>query len=168
MPFVEYLIDNHFWPCNFAELDDLAVEFKNSRLITRSNFEALIAALEFVLPASKGHLPWSRSVLAAWAQVHTAEHTVPMCGGPAALLGAHLAAAGHGRLGAGLVLQQALGLRPSEILGVQKCDVALPEHSSFTNSSFATIGLGVRTNTKAKRAQCVLLKIPCCWLCFVG
>ncbi len=77
---------------------------------------------------------------------------------PAHLLGVRLAADGHPRLGASLILQEALGLRPSELLGIQARDVHLP--SSASTSPYAVIGLGVRTGTKAKRAQCVLLRCP--------
>ena len=94
----------------------------------------------------------------SWSAVFTAEHTMPMCSGPAALIGAHVAAEGHARLGAGVVLQCTLGLRPSEVLALQGGDVTMPEYASFTNSAFATFGLGVRDNTKAKRAQCVMLQ----------
>ncbi len=119
-----------------------------------------MAAVEHVLPSFKGQLPWSRAVLSSWSTTYVTEHTVPLCAAPAALIAAHMSADGHPRLGATLLLQQALGLRPSEALGVQGGDVVLPETTSFTNSSFATIGLGIRANTMAKRAQCVLLRNP--------
>jgi len=47
--------------------------------------------------------------------------------GPAVYIGVHIAARGHPRLGAGLVIQQAVGLRPSELLGRWGQDVVLPE-----------------------------------------
>ena len=157
MPFIAHLVDHGFCPATSLEFDDLIVEFKNDQRITKSHMENLVAAVEHVLPTFKGQLVWSHTVLSSWSATYVTEHTVPMCALPAAYIAAHMAADGHPRLGASLILQQALGLRPSEILGVQANDAVMPEHASFTNSSFATIGLGVRTNTKAKRAQCVLL-----------
>ena len=159
-PFLECLIDNRFSPRFAPEFDDLIVEYKNDRRITKAAMEGLVAAVEHVLPSFKGQLPWSRAVLSSWSTTYVTEHTVPLCAAPAALIAAHMSADGHPRLGATLLLQQALGLRPSEALGVQGGDVVLPETASFTNSSFATIGLGIRANTKAKRAQCVLLRNP--------
>ena len=135
-PFLAWLLEQRFTPRVAAEFDDLAVEFNNFAPISKSAFEGLIAGLEHVLPQLKGHLPWSHSVLSSWASAHQTQHTVPLCSGPACLIAAHLAAGGHARLGAAVVLQGALGLRPSEILGIQGGDVALPEHASFTNSTF--------------------------------
>ena len=78
---------------------------------------------------------------------------------PAAFLAVHIAARGHPRLGAAVVLQQAMGLRPSEILGIWGQDIILPEDRAATNhDSFAVVGLGVRSGTKAKRPQSVLLR----------
>ena len=159
-PFLAFLVDNRFSPVTAPEFDDLVVEFMNAEFsrITKSSFEGLVAALEHVLPQLCGNLPWSHAVIDSWSAICTAEHTTPMCSGPAALIGAHMAAEGHARLGAGVVLQCALGLRPSEVLALQGGDVTMPEYASFTNSAFATFGLGVRDNTKAKRAQCVMLQ----------
>ncbi len=119
-PFLAFLVDNRFSPVTAPEFDDLVVEFKNAEFsrITKSSFEGLVAALEHVLPQLCGNLPWSHAVIDSWSAICTAEHTTPMCSGPAALIGAHMAAEGHARLGAGVVLQCALGLRPSEVLAL--------------------------------------------------
>ncbi len=119
-PLRAFLADNRFSPVTAAEFDDLAVEFKNVEFsrITKSSFEGLVAALEHVLPQLRGNLPWSHAVINSRRAVCTAEHTTPMCSGPAALIGAHMAAEGHARLGAGVALQGVLGLRPSEVLAL--------------------------------------------------
>ena len=80
--------------------------FKNAEFsrITKSSFEGLVVALEHVLPQLHGFSPWSHAVINSWSAVCTAKHTTPMCSGPAALIGAHMAAEGHARLGAGVVL----------------------------------------------------------------
>ena len=148
----------NFRPREAPEFDDLLVEFKNAAPNSKSAFEGLVASVEHVIPSLKGKLPWAHAVLSSWAATYSPEHTVPMCAGPASLIAAHMSADNHGRLAIGLLLQQALGLRPSELLALEARDIALPEHASFSNACFATIGLGVRENTKAKRAQCVLLR----------
>ncbi len=119
-PFLAFLVDHRFSPVTAPEFDDLVVEFKNAEFsrITKSSFEGLAAALEHVLPQLRGNLPWSHAVINSWSAVYTAEHTTPMCSGPAARIGAHMAAEGHARLGAGVVLQCVLGLRPSEVLAL--------------------------------------------------
>ena len=113
-PFLEFLISFNFNPVEPAEFDDLIVEFKHhlQNKLTKSSFEGLIAGVEHVLPSLKGKLPWAHTVANSWSAVYSTEHTVPMCAGPADLIGPHMAADGHARLGAGLILQQALGLRP--------------------------------------------------------
>ena len=70
-----------------------------------------------------------------------------------------MASDGHPRLAAGLLVQQWTGMRPSEMLGLQYEDVLLPEETLLSVSGvFGSIGLGVRTGTKAKRAQSVLIR----------
>ena len=74
-------------------------------------------------------------------------------------------------VGIGLLIQQELGLRPNEMLNVERRDVALPESNvGFATAGVTVIGLGVRLGTKAKRAQSVILRCPIltallCWSC---
>ena len=51
-----------------------------------------------------------------------------------------------------------MGMRPSELIGIQGRDVALPEHSHSGVSEVCVIGLGIRGGTKAKRGQAVMLR----------
>ena len=142
------------------ELDDLLAEWKNTALPSKSEFEGAIAGIEHVLPGAKGGLPWSHSIVSAWGVCHEPEHTKPMTEGPAVYIGCQMSARGHGRLGAGVILQEALGLRPSELLGITGDDVMLPEDRAQEVFMPAVIGLGIKHGTKAKRAQTVMLASP--------
>ena len=94
-----------------------------------------------------------------WQTGYVPRHTTPMSQGPCLLCAAHFAADGHQLLGAALLTQKKLGLRPSEVLGVQWEDVTLPEEVyQATGSNALMTGLDVRHGTKAKRAQSVLLR----------
>ena len=100
-------------------------------------------------------------VLSGWAIHHIPQHTVPLGSGLAHLSAIHMAALGALRLGAGLLVQQHLGLRPSEMLSLERRDISLPPGNDVTMASAVTvIGLGFRTCTKAKRAQTVVLRDP--------
>ena len=57
-----------------------------------------------------------------------------------------------------MILQNKLGLRPSELLNIWPEDVVLPEESLLSNYGAATVGLGIRGGTKANRPQAVSLK----------
>ena len=157
--YIKFLSDNGFGPTCAAEHDDLMVEFKSAEKLSKAQFESLVAGVEFAQPQMKGSFPWSRAVLSGWATRVQAKHTVPLSSGPAHLISAHLAALNHARLGVGMLLQQHLGLRPSEMLGLTPEDITLPEvMRRAMNSNCAMIGLGLRTGTKAKRPQAVLLR----------
>ena len=157
--YLDYLMRNKFNPETWEEHDDLMVEYKIEENITKSEMEALVAGFELVFPRAKGSLVWSRACLAGWSVVHNPKHTVPLCRGPAHLMAAHMAALGSARGGAALLLQQELGLRPSEILSLRPADVSLPEDVvGARGPARATLGLGVRSHTKAKRPQAVVLR----------
>ena len=59
-----------------------------------------------------------------------------------------------------MMIQQRLGLRPSELLAVLARDVVLPEETHMPGADAVTVGLGLRVGTKAKRPQSVLSKDP--------
>ena len=154
-PFISYLIERQYAPSGAEQFDDLLVEFRNDCSPSKSSFEACVAAVEFVIPSFRGRLPWSHSVLSGWAVVHIPRHTIPMGLGPACLIAAHLAR-DHPRLAIGIIVQRLLGLRPSEMLAIQRRDIQLP--SPYGGEPFAIVGLGVRGGTKAKRAQAVVMR----------
>ena len=151
---------NQFQPAFANQFDDLLVEWKHSAKPSKANFECAVAALEFVLPQLRNHLPWAHAVVHSWAITHTPKHKIPMGEAPATFIAAHMAAKRHGRLGAGLVLQHAAGLRPSELTGLRASDVTLPEDTGDPSRRFAVLGLGLRAGTKAKRPQTVLITAP--------
>lgn len=155
--FLAFIIDNKFDFSDYGEIDDLLVEFKNACAVSKADFETTIAAIEFALPGAKGQLPWSRTVAKSWSSSHVPQHTVPMCEGPAVLIGCHMSSRNHPRLGGGLIIQNALGLRPSELLGIAHEDIMLPEDRGESLSGTAVVGLGMRHGTKAKRPQTVTL-----------
>ena len=158
--FMAFIIASKLHFRDASELDDLIVEYKNSVNLSKSEFDGTIAAVEHVLPHCKGGLRWAHAVSKAWAVTATPSHTVPLCEGPCLLLACHMAARGHARLGVCFILQNALGLRPSEGLGLEFDDVLLPEDRGLAASAPTVVGLGVRTGTKAKRAQAVTLSDP--------
>ena len=160
-PFAAWLIEMHYNPDQASEWDDLLAEYKHFRgaSLTKANFELTVAGVEFLFPRYRGQLKWARAIIAGWGVVHVPRHTTPMCAGPAHLVAVHMSSLGHPRLGAGVLIQQNLGLRPSELLSIQQQDVALPHVAQLglaTNGSI--IGLGLRSGTKAKRAQSVILR----------
>ena len=140
--FMAFIIASKLHFRDASELDDLIVEFENSVNLSKSEFDGTIAAVEHVLPHCKGGLRWAHAVSKAWAVTATPSHTVPLCEGPCFLLACHMAARGHARLGVCFILQNALGLRPSEGLGLEFDDVLLPEDRGLAASAPTVVGLG--------------------------
>ena len=141
------------------ELDDALMWYKQSERPTRSQFIVMVSALEFCVPAAKGHLHWSHAAIAGWSKRVRIRHTLPLTKRPAKLLAIQMAVRGKRRLGIGLLMQVHTGLRPSELLGL------LPEHLLFpqdqgwsgTKSLPLVIALGMRHGTKVKRQQTATL-----------
>ena len=158
--FMQFICERNLSFSAYEELDDLLVEYKHSQLPTKSEFEAAVAGVEYAIPQAKARLPWSHAVLAAWNVVHQPKHTIPMTEGPAVFIGCHMAAKRHARLGAGVIVQEALGLRPSELLGLEHEDVMLPEDRAEQLWMPTVLSLGTKHGTKAKRAQTVQLAAP--------
>ena len=142
------------------EIDDLLIEWKNTSFPSKSEFEAALAGIELRIPHTRGHLTWAKSVSSAWTVCHTPRHTVPLTEGPACFLACHMAARGHARIGAGLIVQEALGLRPSELLALTDTDLMLPEDRAQAFHMPALLALGTKAGTKAKRQQSVVLSAP--------
>ncbi len=140
--------------------DDALVEWKNSRHVTKSEFEGCVAGVEFSCPRYRGNFGWCHAVISGWNVVHVPKHTVPVTRRVAHFAAANYCSDGYSRLGFGVLLQRELGLRPSEVLSILPTDCSLPEHSQTAGSANprATIALGMRTGTKAKRAQAVTLR----------
>ena len=60
------------------DFDDGVVEYKQHERISKSDFENLLAAIEFLMPQMKGALVWSHAILKGWRVHHRPQHTVPM------------------------------------------------------------------------------------------
>ena len=157
--FAAFVGDYFPWIDTAAEYDDALAEFKDLHRPRKSDFETLVAAVEWRFPQFKGHLPWARTIIKGWGIEHTPHHTVPMSRGHARLWAAWLVSLGAERLAIALLVQRELGLRPSEVLGLRGADVALPESQTLPVCR-AVFGLGLRAGTKAKRAQAVVLRCP--------
>ena len=156
--FTTWALANQLNPIGVDEWDDALVEYKNAceSLLSPSKFCNLLAAVELFFPRMKGELKWAHAVLRGWEKCHVIKHTVPLGKSPGKLVSIYLAAAGHVRLGLGLVLQCHTGLRPSEMLGL------CPQHISFPHlrggvGESVVLALGVRFGTKAQRPQVAML-----------
>ena len=124
--FVTWCTDAGVCPHTFEELDDLLVEWKNLGKPPRSVFHNCFAAMELIFPGSKISLPWTKAVGIAWDVHHPTAHHKPLPQALALLFATVFAMLGYCRLGAGLVIQQAKGLRPSELLGLRGADIYIP------------------------------------------
>ena len=150
--FLNFLHCEGLKPQTFDELDAMVVYYKQQRLPTRSNFEVLLAALEFFFPHARGQLLWSKRVGKGMAIQQETHHTIPLPLAPAKLLAVLLSSRGLSRLGVGLLVQCLTGLRPSELLQLQKNHV-IEEGDKFI------FRLGVKGGTKLKREQCTWLAL---------
>ena len=163
-PFLEWLGQASTMPQGADQWDEALVRFKNEfagdspGTLTRSKFVRLVAAVEFVLPRFRGHLPWSHAVCTGWAHANPIKHTVPLGKALSKLMAIFLASSGCPRLGLALVLQSHTGLRPSELLGLVGSDVSFPEDSGRSLKQYpCVLALGTRRSTKVRRVQTVLL-----------
>ena len=137
---------------SFADLERALVALSGEGRASRAQFEKLLAALECAVPACKGRLPWARARLRAWQRISPPKHTVPMPWRVALAVAYAMAAMGHSRVGALVLLQWACGLRPGEVLGLTRGDL-LPPALNHSAPGEGLIVLGARHGTKARRAQ---------------
>lgn len=153
--FLEWCRQTGTWPNSYDELDDLLVEWKNDPACPpkMSQFVAAVAATEPILPCSKMCLPWSRAVSSDWQAGGNTNHHKPIPRSIAQLFATVFALLGYSRLGAGLIIQQSKGGRPSELLDVKGQDVCAPSNLVFGQKGSVVVSLGARTGTKSRRAQ---------------
>ena len=139
-----------------AEWDDALLEFRYAyyQKLTKSKFSNLVASLEFFAPSLKRSLPWTHTMITAWARSLPIRHTVALTSGPGKLLAVHMAVRGFTRLALGMLIQISTGLRPGEMLGLMPEHVMLPEEQDTNRADGPTLlVLGVKHGTKARRAQ---------------
>jgi integrase len=127
MPFALWLHEQGFNLAYAEEVDDLLVEYKHQKDVSKTDFQNLVSAVEMLWPRFKGQLSWARAVLTGWDVARIPRHTTPLPRSLTFLVSAHLCVRKHGRLGVGLMVQQRLGLRPSEMLNLIREDISLPE-----------------------------------------
>lgn len=143
---------------DIEEVDELLVEWHESNNVTKGNFQSAVAAVELLLPDAKRNLPWCYAVISGNARNVPVVHKLPMPRSLKSCIVIQLGNLGEHRMGAGLWIQWAKGLRPSEVLKIQPEDVLLPEQMSYSLGNVAVITLGARTGTKLKRAQSVIIR----------
>ena len=102
-----------------SDIDDAMLEFKAGERPSKAQFEALVAGIEATLPRLKGRIPWARAALSGWQVTHTPRHTVPMTRTVGQWFAVHFVGLGHERIAAGIMVQRAVALRPSELLGIR-------------------------------------------------
>ena len=152
--FVHFLLDIGFDLHDLSQVDGLAVEYKNCCGLTKSKLDYLVASLEFFYPTLKrGGMDWCKQVASGMASKHRTHHTVPLVSKPARFFGAHMASTGKARMGFGIALQQALGLRPSELLILIPAHIMKPDN----NVGKFIFRLGADVGTKVKREQFAVL-----------
>ena len=102
----------------------------------------------------KGKLHWAHQIVAGWEVAQAVRHTIPLSLSVCLLFAARLSADGHALLGAAMLVQQQLALRPSEVLELEGHDITPPSWDRDT----IVVGLGVRTGTKMKRPQAAIAR----------
>ena len=141
------------------DVDDLLVEWQETdSTVSKSIYAQAICGVEIAVPLARRQLLWARTVLGDWEVIAPVRHHLPLPRALAFLISAALSLLGYGRLAAGLLIQQALGLRPGELLRLRAKDVTLPESTWFGARTDAVLSLGAKRGTKAKRAQAVVLR----------
>ena len=131
----------------------MLVEFKNARALTKGQFAATLNGVEFFFPRYKP-LTWAHKVADAMAIEATVSHTLPMLPNATYLVASRMALKGFATVGAMLVLQVTIALRPSDAYRKLK-----PNHVFIPSelSKPAVIRLGAKTGTKVKREQFALI-----------
>ena len=74
-PFVEWLTEHSYDPCHSSEWDDLLVECNNDRLPKKSEFDLLVASVEFLFSRHKGKL--GGPVMCCRGGPFTTSHSIP-------------------------------------------------------------------------------------------
>ena len=158
--FSDWLERHQLFPSDPESWDDCLVEWKNDpgELVTKARFETTISALEFVFPRLRKNLQWAHTVANSWGAAHQVKHAKAMSRGIAALFSAHLSDMGVARAGLGLRVQQALGLRPSELLGLVAHNVTESPAGSLSNERMYIFALGKQAGTKVRREQFAILR----------
>ena len=87
----------------------------------------------------------------SWGAIHQVKHAKAMSRGVATRFGALLSNMGVARAGLGLRIQQALGLRPSEMLGLVASNVTESPAGPLSNERMFIFALGNQAGTNVRR-----------------
>ena len=143
------------WECYDLEtahaLDVALVTYAAEAELSKVQMAYLHAGVELALPSCKGQLHWLHSCNLGMLNSQPAVHTLAMPRAAALLIGVTLSQMGHPWMGALVVIQQARGMRPGEVLNLLGKDVTLPEDGVYN------VGMLTLRQTKAGRAQAVRL-----------
>ena len=110
---------------------------------TKSFGATVIAAVERIYPPLRGQLSWARARQRAAQAMQPTAHHLPMPWLVALGLAAALSSLGQRRLGALLLLQWRLGLRPGEAIRLTR-GALIPASSQQLPSGQAAVRLGMR------------------------
>ena len=139
-----------------AEIDRAVVAYASDHRLARAKLETLIAALKRALPSVRRNMVWAEDTAKRLKMLSPPVHKVPMMRHVAIALGHRLAITGMSRAGALLILQFCTGLRPGEVLALQREDLVAPR--AHLNNGNAVIALGRKRGTKAGRPQFVIVR----------
>jgi len=153
--FLDFMDSEGFTPDGAEAWDDLLVEWSYQKKVSTAQFSCAIAAVGMVYPRLKSELTWARQRLSTLEKLHPAQHAAPAGRELCALLGSQLAASRRARMGLALMVQNALGLRPSEALRLTPEDMALSPEGD--KAHVVVVRLGARVGTKIGREQFALL-----------
>ena len=124
--FTEYLQKQYDLVLTCPEdLDLLLMEFRTEADLTKAQHMTLVAAAEFFLPHVKGKLSVCREALRGRMAAEAVRHTAPLTMECAYLFSAWHASQGRPRIGAAMLIQHSTGLRPSELLALQRQDICI-------------------------------------------
>jgi integrase len=154
--FTSWLDSINHSPSGAESWDDALVDYKNATCLSRSKLSMTLAAIEFFFPRFKRQLVYSRAVSQGLTAASPIKHKVPMIRSVGALFGAHFSGKGRPKMGVGLMLQIASGLRPSELLHLKREHVLL--QTVGDGERIMIFRLGAVVGTKARREQSVTLR----------
>ena len=148
--FVNWLDDHNIVPEDAQHWDEVACKYSALEALSYGQMTTLIAALELFFPRFKRQFHVTRADAEGLLNTTPVLHKQPLCRGPTSLFAAQSAAWGVPRYGAGLVVQQAAGLRPMELLRLITDDIVF---QSSLLGNVALMKLGSIVHTKARREQ---------------
>ena len=135
-------------------LDRALVQYSYQSRLNKTRCANLYAGIAMAVPQARSNLPWLSAVLTGLQNMSPSIHSLPMPRPAAVILAVRLAQNGFPRLSVVLLVQSALGLRPSEALAIT------PDSVVFPGTSFYECGLIILkhgSRTKSGRPESVRL-----------